>query len=339
MDDFYEDKILLIAGGVGSIGRELIINSLKLNPRSIRVLDNNETGLFELDQELNSNKLRFFIGDIRDKNRLKRAIEGADVVFNAAALKHVPLCEYNPFEAVKTNVIGTQNLIDVAMDEEIDKFITISTDKSVNPHSVMGATKLLAERLTISANYYKGERKTAFSCVRFGNVLGTRGSVVPLFHDQLKNEKRITVTDPDMTRFIMSVSQAVKLVLRVARISVGGEIFILKMPALKVYDLAEALISQHSKKMGIDANEVSIHIIGKRPGEKLHEELMTIDESCNAYENDEYYVVLPKDYVLDDVQQDVYGNVKLAHEINYSSNIVNQLNKDEISALIKELNL
>ena len=208
MKDFYEGKVILITGGVGSIGSEIVRKILEYEPRAVRVLDNNETGLFDLEQELQSEKIRIFVGDVRDKERLKRAIEDVDLVFHAAALKHVPLCEYNPFEAVKTNVIGTQNLIDVAIDEEVEKIITISTDKAVNPINVMGATKLLAERLTISANFYKGDRETAFSCVRFGNVLYSRGSVLPLFEEQIK-KGFITLTDSNMTRFIMNTSQAV----------------------------------------------------------------------------------------------------------------------------------
>ena len=176
---FYENKVILVTGGVGSIGKEIVKTLLNFNPKAIRVLDINETALFELENELNSNKIRCFIGDVRDKDRLKRAIEGVDIVFHAAALKHVPLCEFNPFEAVKTNVIGTQNLVEVAMDEKVEKFITISTDKAVNPVNVMGTTKLLAERLTISANLYKGDRKTALSDLRFGNVLKSRGTILP----------------------------------------------------------------------------------------------------------------------------------------------------------------
>jgi len=173
--------------------------------------------------------LRFLVGDVRDKERLQHAVENIDFAFHAAALKHVPLCEYNPFEAVKTNVLGTQNVIEVAMEGEVEKLITISTDKAVNPVNVMGATKLLAERLTISANYYKGLRKTAFSCVRFGNVLDSRGSVIPSFREQIRKGGPVTLTEPNMTRFVMSIPRAVDLVLKAAEIARGGEIFIFKM--------------------------------------------------------------------------------------------------------------
>ena len=186
MESFYKDKVVLVTGGTGSIGSEIVKKVLEHSPKAVRVLDNNETSLFELEQELNSNKIRTLIGDIRDNERLMRALEGVDIVFHAGALKHVPLCEYNPFDAVKTNVIGTQNVLNAALDQNVDKVIVISTDKAVNPINVMGATKLLAERLTISANNYTGDKNTVFSCVRFGNVLDSRGSVVPLFKNQLK---------------------------------------------------------------------------------------------------------------------------------------------------------
>jgi len=257
-------------------------------------------------------------------------------VFNAAALKHVPICEYNPFEAVKTNVVGTQNLIEVAVDEEVDKFITISTDKSVNPVSVMGATKLLAERLTISANYYKGKRRSTFFCVRFGNVLGSRGSVIPLFVDQIKNLKEITITHPEMTRYIMGNSQAVDMILEVTRLATGGEIFILKMPALKVYDLAEVMIEEYSKKFGYNPQEIKINIIGKRPGEKLFEELITESEIPHSYENEDLYVVCHQGEggpTLSIVEK--MGLKPIKHS-ELSSKEKQLLKKNEIRLLLKE---
>ncbi len=322
LKEFYEGKTILVTGGAGSIGSEIVRTLLKFDPKVVRVLDINETGLYELEHELNSEKLRLFVGDIRDKDRLKRAIEGVDIVFHAAALKHVPVCEYNPFEAVKTNVVGTQNLIDVAIDENTEKFITISTDKAVNPTNVLGATKLLAERLTISANLYKGSRKTAFSCVRFGNVIGSRGSVLPVFMDQIQKGGPITVTDPQMTRFVMSISRAVELVLKAAKISKGGEIFIFKMPALRIIDLAEVVVNEFAKICGINPNGIKIEIVGKRPGEKLHEELLAEIESDQAYEIDDMIVVVP------------FGNVppnsKKLKVKKYTSKDAKLLTKDEV---------
>jgi len=333
---FYQDKTILVSGGAGSIGSAIVRKILEFEPKTVRALDINETGLFELEQSLKSQKLRLFIGDIRDRERLRRAIEGVDIVFHAAALKHVPLCEYNPFEAVKTNVIGTQNLIEVSMDEEVEKFITISTDKAVNPINVMGATKLLAERLTISANFYKGKRKTAFSCVRFGNVLGSRGSVIPLFEEQIKANKQITITDPDMTRFVTSLSNAIEFILKIAELACSGEIFILKMPALKVKDLAEVIIEELAKKYEYNPRSIEIETIGRRAGEKLYEELITESEVENAYENEKMYIVYPQGTTINDSQLKLLGNFEKVQEKCAPSNNIKLLTKEEIKALIQE---
>lgn len=337
---FYEDKAILVTGGVGSIGSDIVRKILEYNPKVVRVLDVNETGLFDLEQEPQSKKLRPFVGDVKDKERLRRAIEDVDIVFHAAALKHVPLCEYNPFEAVKTNVIGTQNLIDVAMDEEVEKFITISTDKAVNPVNVMGATKLLAERLTVSANFYKGKRKTAFSCVRFGNVLYSRGSVLPLFEEQIKRGF-ITLTDSNMTRFIMNTSQAVELIFKAAKIAKGGEVFILKMPAVRIEDLAEVMIEKLAPKYGYKIEEIEIKTIGKRAGEKLYEELMTEEEATDAYEDEEMFVVLPQTIDIVGVGKLSYklpDNFKKAQKREYSSKGkgVKLLTREELKLLLNE---
>ncbi|MBA7616553.1 UDP-N-acetylglucosamine 4,6-dehydratase (inverting) [subsurface metagenome] len=340
INDFYKDRVVLVTGGAGSIGSELVRKLLKLEPTVVRILDNNETSLFDLEQELQSEKIRTFVGDVRDKERLKRAVEDVDIIFHAAALKHVPLCEYNPFEAVKTNVIGTQNLIDIALDEEVEKVILISTDKVVNPMNVVGATKLLAERLTISANYYKGKRKIAFSCVRFGNVLDSRGSVVPLFKKQIKKGRLVTVTDPEMTRFVISIPKAVELILKAVEMAKGGEIFILKMPALRIVDLAEAMIEELAAKYGYKTEEIKIKIIGKRSGEKLYEELMTEDEAKYAYKSEEMFVVLLQTVeTTGKLSYKLPDNFKKAQTREYSSKDVKLLTKEEIRSLLNELNL
>jgi UDP-N-acetylglucosamine 4,6-dehydratase len=292
MASIFQDKNILVTGGTGSIGREIVRKVLQYKPNVVRVFNNDETELFNMEQELgNYPNIRFLVGDVRDKERLQRAVEGIDFVFHAAALKHVPLCEYNPFEAVKTNVLGTQNLIEAAMEEEVEKLITISTDKAVNPVNVMGATKLLAERLTVSANYYRGTRRTVFSCVRFGNVLDSRGSVVPLFREQIKRGGPVTITDPDMTRFVMSIPRAVDLVLKAAEIARGGEIFIFKMRALHIRDLAEVMIEELAPHYGYAPESIGIEISGKRAGEKLYEELLTEDEALNVSETGDMFVV------------------------------------------------
>ena len=341
MKNYFEGKTIIVTGGVGSIGSEIVRSILGYNPKVVRVLDSNETGLFDLELELQSGKIRLFVGDVKDKERLRRAIEGVDIVFHAAALKHVPLCEYNPFEAVKTNVIGTQNLIDVAMDEEVEKFITISTDKAVNPVNVMGATKLLAERLTVSANFYKGKRNIAFSCVRFGNVLDTRGSVIPLFRKQIQKGGPLTITDPNMTRFMMSIPKAVELVLKTAEFAKGGEIFIFKMPALRVGDLAETMIKELAPEYGYDHNEIEIKTIGRRAGEKLSEELMTEDEAENAHESEEMFIVLPQifDTISELLSYKLPDNFKKTQKGVYSSKGGKLLTKDEIRSLLNESNL
>ena len=290
---FYKNKKILVTGGVGSIGNNLVKELLTFDPAIVRVLDNNETGLFDLTAELNTNKIRTLIGDIRDKDRLVMAMDGIDIVFHTSALKHVPLCEYNPFDAVKTNVLGTQNILEAALQNDVEKVINISTDKAVSPTNVMGATKLLAERLTISANYYRGNNRTVFSSVRFGNVLNSRGSVIPLFKMQIKKGGPVTVTDPHMTRFFMDIPAATRLILTAGEIAQGREIFILKMPALRIMDLAKAMIEEYAPKYGFDKEAIEIKFIGKRNGEKLYEELMADEEAERAYERDDMYLILP----------------------------------------------
>lgn len=326
MNSFYKDKIILVTGGTGSIGSEIVRKVLELNPKTIRVLDNNETGLFELEHELNSDKIRNFIGDIRDKERLKRAFEGVDIIFHAAALKHVPLCEYNPFDAVKTNVIGTQNVLNAALDMDVEKVIVISTDKTVNPINVMGATKLLAERLTISANYYTGDKRTVFSCVRFGNVLDSRGSVVPLFKNQIKNGGPVTITDPEMSRFVMGIPQAVELILKAGQKTEGKEIFILKMPSLNITDLAEVMIDEFAPLYDYNPGDIEIKIIGKRNGEKIYEELMTEEELNFAFDNNELYVLNSEKINL--------SKNSLNH--SYRSDLAKKLSKEGIREIIRE---
>jgi len=296
LEQAFRGKRILVTGGTGSIGSELVKKLLQCDPTVVRVFSNDENAQFELEQELQeySKSLRFLVGDVRDKERLKRAAENIEIVFHAAALKHVPLCEYNPFEAIKTNVIGTQNLLEVSIDENVEKVITISTDKAVNPANVMGATKLLAERLTIAANYYRGFKRTVFSCVRFGNVLASRGSVVQLFEKQIQNGGPVTLTHPNMVRFVMSMNKAVELVLKAAQIAKGEEIFVFKMPALRIRHLAEVMIQRLAPKYGYKPKEIDIKIIGKRKGEKLYEELMTEDEAMNAFETEDMLVVLPQ---------------------------------------------
>jgi len=335
MKVLFEGKKILVTGGSGSIGSEIVRQLLEFNPSVVRVFSNDESGQFQLQNELGERKnLRFFMGDVRDRERLSMAAQDVDIIFHAAALKHVPSCEYNPFEAVKTNIVGTQNVIDVALENNVEKVVSISTDKAVNPTSTMGATKLLSEKLVSTANYYKGKKKTVLCSVRFGNVLNSDGSVVPVFLEQIKKGGPLTVTNPKMTRYIMPVSEAVKLVFKATMLGKGGEIFILKMPALKLIDFAESMIESFSQNFGKKPREIKIKVIGERAGEKLHEELMTFEESKNALETEDMWIILPKFF---DFGKYKYNVRTKAAELNAkSSQNTKLLSKDEIKKILKE---
>lgn len=331
---YFKGKTILVTGGTGSIGSEIVKRLLPSGPKSIRVFSNDEDAQFNMYQDMGPKEnIRFLLGDVRDRNRLARAMEGVDVVFHAAAFKHVPACEYNTFEAVQTNVIGTQNLIETALEEEVEKFITISTDKATSPINVLGASKLLAERLTLSANYYKGDKKTALSCVRFGNVMASRGSVIPIFLKQIEKGGPVTVTDPNMTRFVMSISQSVDLVLKAATMAKGGENFIFKMPALKIGDLARVMVDEYSSKYGKDTKRIKIITMGMRHGEKFHEELMTDEEARWAYETREMFILFDQVDIpnLRAAKKAVYeGAKKVIKGKKYSSHTGKLLSKAEI---------
>lgn len=287
--DFYKNKTILVTGGAGSIGSQIVKMLLEKGAKTVRVLDNNETGLFELGHQINSPNLRLFVGDVRDKARLARACQDVDIVFHAAALKHVPLCEYNPFEAVQTNVIGTQNLINAAIACKVAKVVNISTDKAINPQSVMGATKLLTEKLVTAANFQQGKSKTIFASVRFGNVLNSKGSIVPLIRELIKMNRPITITDPEMTRFIMEIRQAVELVLTAAIEAKGGEVFILKMPKVRMGDLIDCAIEKFCQETG--KKYPTKKMIGPRPGEKFYEELLTEEEADIVISKPEMFIL------------------------------------------------
>lgn len=334
LEETFRDKRILVTGGTGSIGGELVRKLLEYNPKVIRIFSNDENALFNLELDLQQyTNLRFLVGDVRDKERLRRAAEDIEIVFHAAALKHVPSCEYNPFEAIKTNVIGTQNLLEVAIDMNVEKVITISTDKAVSPVNVMGATKLLAERLTIAANYYKGFKRTVFSCVRFGNVLGSRGSVVQLFEKQIRNGGPVTLTDPDMIRFVMSMDRAIELMLKAAEMAKGEEIFIFKMPALHIKNLADVMIQKLAPKYGYEPRDIKVKIVGRRKGEKLYEELMTEDEAMNAYETEDMLVVLPENPIIPAQRE---GLKRIASK-TYTSKDTTELTKKEIEDLLESI--
>lgn len=333
----FENKKILVTGGVGSVGQTLVRELLKCDAKVVRIFDIDETGEFQMQQDLKDySNLRFLLGDIRDKERLMRALEGIDIVFHAASLKHVYACEYNPFEAVKTNVMGTQRLIDVAIDEEVEKVIFTSSDKSVNPPNVLGATKLLAERLMIAANYYKGSRKTKFTNVRFGNVVSSRGSVVSLFIKQIQMGGPVTITDPRMSRFILSMPQAIDLVFKATELTQGGEIFISKMPALRVIDLAKVMIEELSPKLERDKDAIEIKIVGRKPGEKLFEELLTEDEARRSLETEDMFILLPEIKGYFEIDETKYSGTKKARLSHYRSKDARILTEQEIRELLHE---
>lgn len=292
---------MLITGGCGSVGGAVVRQLLGLEVKTVRIFDNNEYGLFEMQNRYSDEgRLRFLVGDVRDKTRLQYALKGIDVVFHAAALKHVPLCEYNPFEAIKTNVMGTQNVVEAAIEEGVDRVLVISTDKAVNPVNTMGATKLLCEKLVVAANAYKGPVKTRFSCVRFGNVLNSKGSVYETFYRQISGGGPVTLTSHEMRRFVMLQSEAADLILEAASLQKGGEVFILKMPVLRVGELAEAMIEAFAPRFDHDPSSIKIEVVGERAGEKTDEELMTVYESRNVIDHEGLFIVVPQPGIIDD---------------------------------------
>ena len=276
------DASILITGGTGSFGTKFVETVLaKYRPRRLVVLSRDELKQSDMQARLSHPALRFFIGDVRDKERLLRAMYGIDVVVHAAALKQIPACEYNPFEAIQTNVIGAKNVIDAAIDCGVKRVIALSSDKAVNPLNLYGATKLCAEKLFVQGNTYGFPRGTVFACVRYGNVIGSRGSVIPLFESQRANGT-VTVTDPEMTRFWITLEQGVEFVIRCIGRMRGGEIFVPKLPSMRIMDLVEAA-----------APGCRTEFIGIRPGEKLHEALISDDEMRQTVELEDMYVVEP----------------------------------------------
>lgn len=281
---YIDGKVILLTGGTGSFGKKFTRTLLEThNPKAVRIFSRGEYLQYQMRQEFDDDlRLRFFIGDVRDRERVYRAMNGVDIVVHAAALKQVPTCEYNPIEAVRTNIDGSANVIDAAIDNGVERVMAISTDKAVQPVNLYGATKLVAEKLFVQANAYTGSRRTKFSVVRYGNVVGSRGSVVPLFLTQ-REKGRITLTDERMTRFWITLEQGVRFVIDCIGRMQGGEIFVPKIPSMRLVDLADVL-----------APGICKETIGIRPGEKLHECLITAEEARHAREYDGFYVIEPE---------------------------------------------
>ena len=338
--DTFKDKKILIIGGTGTIGKTLIKELLKQNPKVIRILSRDEHKQFEImryEEFEDYSKLRFLIGDVRDFDRVERAMHEIDIVFNLAAMKHVPSCEYNPDEAIKTNITGMQNVIKASTKNDVEYVLFTSSDKAINPSNTYGATKMLAEKLVQAANFSKGSSKTKFVAVRFGNVMGSRGSVIPLFKKQIIDNRAITVTDPSMTRFMMTSTQAVNLLMDVCKKSIGGEVFVLKMPVIKLGDLAEVIVEECKEKYLIK-EEVSIKEIGLRAGERYYEELMTEVESYDGYDLENMYVLTPSSFDKTKYHKHYY-DFKKCEISNYSSHNVNPIDKEEVREFLKQENI
>ena len=323
------DKIILITGGTGSFGKkctEIILKHYK--PRKIIIFSRDELKQFEMSQLFKDHDcMRFFIGDVRDKERLYRAFQGVDYIIHAAALKQVPAAEYNPFEAVKTNIIGAQNIINVAIDQKVKKVIALSTDKAANPINLYGATKLCSDKLFVAGNSYVGRNQTTFSVVRYGNVVGSRGSVIPYFLKQ-KKTGILTITDKRMTRFWITVEQGVHFVLQCMERMVGGELFVPKIPSMNIMDLAKAVDPK-----------CKIEFIGIRPGEKIHEVLITKDDALRTDEFKDYFIIKPHFRYFERRYQNGDGKpVPEDYEYNSGTNSW-WLTIDELRDIIKKLEI
>lgn len=340
----FENKRILITGACGTVGSELIrqlLISPDFSPLEVVGIDNNESELFFLDQKyLDDDRISFYLVDIRDRDTLIRKMKGIDIVFHVAALKHVVLCERSPYEAVQTNILGVENVIEAAHVNSVQRVIFTSSDKAVNPTNVMGTSKLMGERLMTAANSNQHESATIFSSTRFGNVLGSNGSVIPIFKKQIQSGGPVTLTDRDMTRFVMTIEQAAQLVLNSASIAKGGEVFVTKMPVIRIEDLAKVMIDELAPKFGYKPEDIEIKISGAKPGEKLYEELMSDEEIRRAVELADYFSVLPAFrgfYAA--ISYDYAGMTSSEVDNPYNSHIEKSLGRDEVKEFLIENDL
>jgi|TARA_B110000263_G_C15300228_1_gene507582 UDP-N-acetylglucosamine 4,6-dehydratase len=323
----FKGKKILITGGTGSLGKALAKRLLELDAEIVRIYSRNENKQISMQSEFNDERLRYLIGDIRDLPRLIRAVEDIDIVFHAAALKHVPVVEYNPFESIKTNVLGSQNVIDACLHENVETAICVGTDKAVSPLNTYGATKLLMEKLFVTTgNYINPEKhKTKFIAIRYGNVLASSGSVIPHFLNQIKENKKLTITDPTMTRFNITMNQALDFIIRAYQKGKGGEVFIPKLKAYRLGDLKDVIINLVEK-------DIQSEIIPVRPGEKYHESLISSDEIRNTFEDNDDYII------LQDNSQKRIEKIQNLRETElkeqYSSDKVELLSIDEIKQIL-----
>lgn len=331
--NIYKDKTVLITGCCGTVGKELVHQLLEeYEVGELIGLDNNESELFFVEQEYISYKNAFFfLADVRDKDKLSRKFKGVDIVFHTAAFKHVVLCERSPYEAVQNNILGVQNIIDAAFDNNVERVIFTSSDKAVNPTNVMGTSKLMGERLITAASSNIKNKGPIFASTRFGNVLGSRGSVIPIFREQIRKGGPVTLTDPEMTRFIMSIKEATRLVIDSATIAKGGEVFVTKMPVIRIQDLAYVMIEELAEHYNQRPDDIKIKIIGTKSGEKLYEELMSEEETRRTIELELYFSVLPAFRCLYRDVHYAYPNVMSTEVSNpYNSSNEQVLSRDEL---------
>lgn len=287
-------KRIAVTGSVGTVGSEIVRQSLDLGAVEVRALDNQETGLFFLEREIDDPRLKCFLTDIQNINHLENFFRDIDIVFHCAAFKHVPSCEVHPRHAIENNILGTQNVCDAAIKNGVQRVLFTSSDKAVNPTNVMGTTKLMGERLVTAANTVnQNEGSTIFASTRFGNVAGSNGSVIDLYMRRLREKKELPLTDPGMTRFMMTLQDSARLVMNSVFMAMGGEVFVTKMPVLRISDLAEEMINVFAPNFGFSEADIGIKHIGIRTGEKLYEELMTTEELPRSWERQEMFVILP----------------------------------------------
>ena len=329
----FEGKTILITGGTGSLGQALTKRLLESNVTAIRIFSRNEFKQIEMESKFDDDRIRFFLGDVREPDRISRAIEDVDIAFHTAALKHVPKIEYNPFEAIKTNVIGSQNVIDACLKEDVEKVIAIGTDKAVSPLNTYGATKALMEKLFVSASNYSNPQKhhTKFITVRYGNVLGSSGSVIPKFIEQIKSKQKVSITDPNMTRFSITMDEALDFILKATEFGKGSEIFLPKLKAYSIKDVKDVLSQQ--------LEDTGEKIIGIRWGEKVHETLINHEEMRYSWEIKNMYMITNPFFTENQIKSK-YSNIKKIDNISeYSSDKVEKISKDELKNLIQKSNL
>ena len=323
-------KVILVTGGSGSIGSELVSQALEKGARKVIVFSRDEIKHFMMRKNIPDNRLETVVGDIRDLKSIEQVFSRFDIeiIYHAAAMKHVVMCEEFPLESVKTNILGIQNIVDLALKYKVSKMIAISTDKAAYPVNVMGATKFIAERITLNANKFS-EGKQSLSCVRFGNVANSRGSVIPVYIDSLVNHKLLQVSDPEVTRFIIELSDTVRLITKVTEYAQGGENFILKMKAFKLGELVDVMINSIAPRLNISKDDIRIDMSGLVTGEKLNEDLINATESSRIYELDDMYVVLPNNEL-----SEKYPSISKVSLSRYTSSDVELISKEEIERII-----